>query len=395
MSKTTLKRKRPLASLGTAVGIALMLTACAEDSANNGTDAPDNGAETTESADVDAARANIAELTAKNVYEAPSEPYDPGDSLDGELISVIVSGANAPFVQEFVGGVEDAATELGARLDVQDSDYDMAKASELIDKAVAAGATAIIMQSIDATAVAASVEAASDAGLIIIEATSRDAGPVPEDLSDIGVSAISSFCYTCAGAQMADAAIDVTAGTVNALIYNVPGLAVTSSIVDGFESQLDDLAPGSTVTVVEAPVADWESSLASLTTSNLQTNPDINVLVPVFDSMVGIIEPALVTAGLTDKSIVTYNASDSVLAMMENDDLVKANIGGSPYWLGWASIDQVARIQSGNAPVEDVMVPHRQFDESNIADVDLEAPQQTWYGDIDLPEVYAELWSRS
>jgi len=403
MSVSRKVRQRAWGTIGTSLVIALALSACSDSASapepsesQVATDGATDGGAAAESptADVEAARARIAQLTAANTFEAPSEPFEVGAALEGKLVSVIVSGASAAFVQAFIEGVQDSTELLGARVDVQDSEYDPIKAAELIDKAVAAGASAIVMQGVDANSVAASVRAAADAGIAVIEATSRDAGAVSEELKEIGVAAISSFCYTCAGEQLADAAVDITDGNVNAMIYNVPGLSVTDAMLAGFESRLAEVAPDAKVTVVDAPVADWEANLATLTTSNLQINPDINVLVPVFDSMVGLIEPALASAGLTDKAIATYNASESALQMLKDENIVKANIGGSPYWLGWASLDQVARIASGNEPVADGLLPHRQFDASNIQDVDLSAPQQAWYGDFDLAGAYATLWGR-
>jgi len=48
----------------------------------------------------------------------------------------------------------------------------------------------------------------------------------------------------------------------------------------------------------------------------------------------------------------------------------------------------------GLADSADGLLPHRQFDASNIQDVDLSAPQQAWYGDFDLAGAYATLWGR-
>lgn len=334
----------------------------------------------------------VGALEAPVAFAAPGDAFAAGTALNGKAIYAIVSGQSAAFVQEYISGLNDAAALLGASVNVQDSAYDSTKAAELIDKAVAAGAAAIVTQSVDSAAVAAAISGAKAANIPVIEATSRDAGAVPADLAEMGVSAIASFCYTCAGEQMAEAAVAGEKAPVHALIYNVPGVVVSANMVKGFSDELQRLCAECSVTVVDAPAADWESSLATLTTSNLQTRPDINTLVPVFDAMVGLIEPAIAASGLSTVDIVTYNATEPALQLLAKKHLVTGDVGGSPYWLGWATIDQAARIASGGQPVADVKVPHRLFDASNIASIDLKAAQQSWYGDVDLKAEYSKLW---
>jgi ABC-type sugar transport system substrate-binding protein len=342
--------------------------------------------------DKDQAQSLVTALEQTSVYEAPGPAIAVGDALKDKTIYAIVSGLNADFVQQFVAGLNDGAAVLGATVNVQDSAYDSTKAAELIDKAVAGGAVAIVTQSVDSNAVVASITAASAAKVPVVEATSRDAGAVPDDLKAAGLSAISSFCYTCAGQQMAQYAVASSASTVHALIYNVPGVVVSANMVKGFSDELKRLDPSATVTVVDAPAADWEANLATLTTSNLQVNPQINTLVPVFDAMVGLIEPAIAASGLTGVSVVTYNATAPALKLLAAKNLVTGDVGGSPYWLGWATIDQVARLASGGAAVDDVKVPHRLFNSTNIGSIDLSQSQQSWYADVDLKAEYSKLW---
>jgi len=325
-------------------------------------------------------------------FVAPGPSFHAGSALKGKTIYAIVSGESADFVQQFMKGLTDGAQVLGANVNIQDSTYDSTKAAELIDKAVAGGAAVIVTQSVDSNAVAASLGVAKKATIPVVEATSRDAGAAPSDLKKIGVSAIASFCYTCAGQQMAQYAVASSQAPVHALIYNVPGVVVSANMVKGFSDELKRLCAECSVTVVDAPAADWESSLATLTTSNLQTHPEINTLVPVFDAMVGLIEPVLASSGLNKVSIVTYNATKPALQLLAKKELVTGDVGGSPYWLGWATIDQAARLATATAPVDDVKVPHRLFDATNIQSIDLGKPQQSWYADVDLKNEYSKLW---
>lgn len=336
------------------------------------------------------AAAAIAELEKPSSFTAPGPAFD-ASAINGKQIGVVVSGETAAFVQDFQAGVKAAAAVLGATVNVQDCGYDSTKASQLIEQYVGAGVGAIILQSVDSSAVAAAIGSAKAAGIPVIESTSRDAGEVPPELQEIGVSAIASFCYSCAGKQMAQWAVASTEGTVQALIYNVPGVVVSTQMVEGFTSELARLQPEGKVTVVDAPSADWQANLATLTTSNIQTNPDLNTLVPVFDAMVDLIEPVL-AASDSDVAIVTYNATAPALTLLKEGRFVTGNVGSSPLWLGWAAVDQSARLVAGQAPIGDIAIPARIFTPNNIASIDLTASQQSWYADFDLETEYRTLW---
>lgn len=369
-------------------GVVLALAACGNDDAKG-------GSSSTNADQVQQAKSAVQQLERPVTFKAPGPAFDAAAALRGKSIFVIVSGESAPFVQQFVSGLKGGAQELGASVNVQDSAYDSTKAAELIDKAVAGGADVIVTQSVDSKAVAASISAAKSKGIPVIEATSRDAGPVPQDLADTGVSAISSFCYTCAGESMAEFAVANSDETVHALLYRVPGVVVSDGMVQGFEDEMEKLCSECSVTVVDAPAADWQSNLATLTTSNLQTHPNINTLVPVFDAMVGLIEPAIAASGLSGVDVVSYNATQPPLKMLADGNLVTGDVGNSPAWLGWATIDQAARLAAGLQPVDDVSVPARIFTKNNVKDLDLNGPQQAWYGDVDLRTEYRNLWQLS
>jgi ribose transport system substrate-binding protein len=106
--------------------------------------------------------------------------------------------------------------------------------------------------------------------------------------------------------------------------------------------------------------------------------------------------PSVHAAGAQDRvKIVTFNASPSVLESLKNGDVVAANVGANPEQYGWAFADQTLRVLSDKEPVKDVKLPLRIFTRDNIDSIDLKAPQQSWYGDVDFKSEYQKLWSVS
>jgi ribose transport system substrate-binding protein len=238
----------------------------------------------------------------------------------------------------------------------------------------------------------AALKSAKAAGIPVVEVSGRDPQAPPPELSEVGVEAIVSFCYRCAGEQMAEFAVADTDGDVNAVLFDVPEIGVSRLERAGFESKLAELCADCKVRVVEAPLAQWNKDLPSLTTSVLQRDPTVNYLVPLYDSMVALMEPAVARAQAPDVKVVSYNATEPALTLLKNGQLVAGDVGGMNAWLGWATMDQIVRLLTGNEAVADEKIPHRLFDAENIDSIDLSAPESEWYGDIDLAAEYKQLW---
>jgi ribose transport system substrate-binding protein len=154
------------------------------------------------------------------------------------------------------------------------------------------------------------------------------------------------------------------------------------------------LCPACTVSVVDAPFAQW-GNLQTLTGSAIETNTGSKplYLVPVFDSMVSSgVGAAVAEKGAGLAKVVTYNGTDAGLSAVA-DGSAAADLGGPQVWLGWATVDQIARALTKAAPVEDEMLPSRIFWSGNIKSIDLTKSEDTWYGGVDFRSSYKKLWA--
>jgi ribose transport system substrate-binding protein len=316
-----------------------------------------------------------------------------GSKLRGKTIYVVANGLNFPFVQAMLGALKEGAHLVGAKVIAVDGAGDASKASNLVEQGVGRKVDLIVIQSFPAEQLTASLKSAKAAGIPVVEVSGRDPQNPPAALSAVGVKAIASFCYRCAGEQMAQFAVANTAGQVNSVLFDVPEIGVSALEREGYTSELKKLCPSCKVKVVQAPLAQWTKGLPSLTTSVLQRDPNVNVLVPLYDAMVSIMEPAVAAAQASGNvQVVTYNATRPALTMLKKKNLVTGDVGGMNAWLGWATMDQIARLLSGNQPVADTKIPHRLFASESIASVALTKPEPTWYGALDLATEYGKLW---
>jgi ribose transport system substrate-binding protein len=238
------------------------------------------------------------------------------------------------------------------------------------------------------------VQAAKKAGIPVIEFGSGDPSLPPPASKRIGVSAISTFCYSCAGREMARLAIAQSNGKVNAVVYDVPGISVAAVERDGIVSEFKRLCPTCKVKVVQAPLAQWSTLLPSLTSSSLRSDPGVNYLMPLFDAAIPLIRPAAIQVGASERvKIVSYNGSTpAVTDLKKGNQLVSGIVGGPPQWIGWAMIDQAVRLLTGHPPVANENVPDRTFDSTNVGSIDLKQSNDKWYGAVDFRSKYKKLW---
>lgn len=326
--------------------------------------------------------ANKPELPAVNV----------GQSLKGKSIYYISAGLAFPFSQEVVKGVTDATEALGMTVTVTDAAGDSSKASSHIDRAVGQSSSAIILQGVDPYTITASISDAKKAGIPVISVAALPAGPVASELVEAGVNASVQFSFDEIAKALA-AYIAANSGESGSHV----GLIGSSTFrtdpffLTAFTAELTRLCPKCEVAQKDSPLMQWQN-LPALTRTMITVDPELDYIVPVVDAMAPGVKSAIVAAGAGDRiKIVTANASlPDMQAIATKTDQEVANIGASNERMGWAAVDQVARVLSGKEPVVESQ-PLRLFTTENIDDVDLKKPAGEWYG-FDYQGFYKGLW---
>lgn len=338
------------------------------------------------------AEAIVEALSGAAAFQFTGPSIAVGDQLKGKRIYAIGNGLKFFFVQNWLSGVKEAAEALGMTVTAVDASAN--DPAGLIEQGVAQGYDVILLQSVDSATMAAPLADAKAAGIPVIELTTSDPQLPSAEAKARGIYGYVTFCYSCAGKQMAAFVVADGGGNTSAVIYDVPGLVVSEAMVKAFQSEVTRLCPTCHVEVINAPFAQW-SDLQTLTGTAIEGNAGAErlYLVPVFDAMV----PIGVAAAVAEKAagdrvkIVTYNGTDAGLPGVANGT-VAADIGGPQVWLGWATVDQVARALIGVDAAPNEMLPHRIFSSANIKDVDLKATEDTWYGGTDFRAEYKKLW---
>ncbi len=138
----------------------------------------------------------------------------------------------------------------------------------------------------------------------------------------------------------------------------------------------------------------WQTTLPSLVRTLITVDPAITFIVPSVDAMVPSVKPAIIAVGAGDTmKIVSNNAQlPDMQAIATKKDQKVADVGASNERMGWATVDQIARLLTGHPPVTDDQ-PLRLFTAENIDQVNLKEPAYRWYGRFDFRSYYRKLWS--
>lgn len=356
-------------------------------------------APTVDAAAVEAGVIEATELVAEG--RTVSEWIDPGpaiknpEQLEGKSFFYIANGIDLASIQGMMAGMKEAAEVLGMKLIIADGKAHPAEISNQIDRAIAQGVDIIATTSFAAESISGAMASAKAANIPVLLGFAGDPGLPSAEEKQLGVAALMSYCYSCAGKTLAQLVTADSGGKANVVIFDVPESPNTVVERESALAEFERLCPECKVEVRHAPLADWSTNLQSLTTSTLRADPTITHIVPVWDSMTTYIKPGIEALNMSDDvKIMTYNAELPQMKLLAAGDVVAADVGSPLNWAGWALFDQAARVLSGMDPAETQNIPNRVFDSLNIDEVDLTlGNDSTWYG-VDHKAEYSNLWGK-
>lgn len=369
---------------------ALAVTAC-------GGSESDSTASTTSGSSAKVAEAKqlvAAAEKAPTTFEAPGPAFD-ASKARGKSAWMVASLSIPSGLQSFEGAKEGAGT-MDVKMTGVDGKSQVPVYQRTIQQATAAGADAIIVKTFPPKLFAPDLNKAAKKGVAVISSEAQDPGPLSPD-GPPSVKASVDLCHACAGRLMADFAVADSNGKANVLIiWSSDARTIGEPQLKGIKSELARLCPDCKTKLVDVPLAQWATRLATVTQSAVTSDPSINYVMPLYDGAVPFMAPAVKAANAQKRvKFVTNNATAAVLKMLKNDDVVAADVGNGQRRVGWAHADQLLRVLSGAKPVEDVKVPLRLFTSNNIDSVDLDGSEDDWYGDVDYRKAYQDLWRGS
>jgi ribose transport system substrate-binding protein len=328
-------------------------------------------------------------VTAPVAFTGPGHPFKVSSSLRGKTFYFISAALSYQFTQIVLSGMKAAADKVGLNIVALDAKGDATVGSRQIEQGISLHVAGIAIANFPYSVMAAPIRDAKAAGIPVFDLFDSDPGLPTADQSSIGVAANVTFCYSCAGKQLAALAVSQSQGKVNAAVINSPDVTVATLEANAFKSRLTTLCPSCKAKIYGVPLAQWATQLPSTATSAVQ-DPSVNFIVPVFSGMGDIMQANLLAANVSGRvSEISYSATTASLQALQKKQLVTAVLDAPEAWMGWAVMDQVFRVLSGVPPVADEKVPTRAFTSANVADANPTAPN---YGTADFQGGYLKLW---
>jgi ribose transport system substrate-binding protein len=333
----------------------------------------------------------VAAARKPQAFNPPGKPISVS-GLKGKTVYDITNQLAVAFEKTLTSNTTEALAKAGIKNVVVQANNEVSQATKLIEQAVAQNADAIIIESFKSDLIAGPLQEAKAAGIPVIDLFEGDpALPTPKQVEQ-GVAALATFCYSCAGKLMADWVIADSGGEgVHGVTYYSDDLGSSLAVNEGQKAEFAKLCPECKVEYKNVQGSQWTTKIPTLTQSDV-ANPEVNYFIPNFDGMATFMVPAINAAGATERvKIASFNANLPFMEEMQNGGVIKSDVGSPVAWMGWAVADQTMRVMNGEEPLEDVGIPLRMFDESNIGEIDLSEPESAWYG-VDFASEYEKLW---
>jgi ribose transport system substrate-binding protein len=297
-------------------------------------------------------------------FVPPGPPFD-ASAARGKTVFVIPETSEVPFLEAIDTSIVAAGKSVGVKVTVYPNQGESTQWVQGMNQAIAEKVGAIILGA-PPEELQPQLEQAKAAGIPVDILHLYDhVMPLPANISSTVFAP-----FTTSGKLEADWVISATKGSADALIITSNEVPPSKYIVAAIQSQFKTYCPACKTTVIDVPSADWGTKMQPAVQSALLKDPNINYIIPLYDSASEFVIPGILSAGRTGSvSIASYNGTPFVLGDIKSKKDVTMDVGESQEWIAYANFDQVLRLMTGHAAITDETTPIRVFTASNIATV--------------------------
>jgi ribose transport system substrate-binding protein len=272
----------------------------------------------------------------------------PASAKDLNKIGISVGLLGNPFFVATIKGIEDAAKKINPKVQVTSvsADYDLNKQVSQIDSFVAAGVDIIMLNAVDAKAIAPAVKKATAAGVVV----------AAFDVSAPGADVTVMTNNIKAGAEACQYLVDKLGGKGDVVIINGPA---SSSIIDRVKGCKDVLAKATGMKIL----SDDQNGQGSRD-GGLAVMQGLLTRFPKIDGVFAINDPTGIGADLAAKQlnrnefIITAvdGAPDIEKALSGGKSLIKASASQDPYTMAGQALQLGVEVLNGKKPAEPVVL---------------------------------------
>ena len=290
-------------------------------------------------------QAKFDALTGVPEFSFTADPIDAKTLMQGKKWMTIPGTSANPFNQTICEAMSKLGTQIGFQYDLFSNQGASEEYIAALDGAKAQGYTLVDLQAGPSPLVLkAQIQNCIDSGVKVVTSHLTDHGQKVEP-----VSANMGGNYVESGSLIADWAI-LNAGTdANVIVITSEEIISTAAMIDGINAEFAKYAPKATVKFINVPIVDWQDIQGELENA-LSADPNVDYILPIYDSMCQYVVPAVETAGSKAK-IATYNGTPFVIDLL-NRDKVEMVVGEDLGWIAYSTVDFEMRVANNLEPVE-------------------------------------------
>jgi len=380
----TLRLKQWLVPV-TAVATAALLAGCSSSSTSATSTASPAGA------GVALAQQTVAKLEATtSTYPVPTASVPGVSKLKGRTVYYIPLIQDVPTFAVAAQTMKAALTRAGLKLQVCDGQAQPTAIATCVQQAVGAGAAGIVLDAIPYGMAYSALNAAVAKGVPVLVADQ-----VPQSASTPSTDHVSYLPGAQGQAsQIAWWTIADSGGKANGIIAEeIDNPSSIAQVTDSL-AIYKKYCPGCVIAVKPISVS-TSAQEAAATSSNLQTHPDATYYYTEFeDSLQATIQGIQQDGKASGISLSVGAGTVNGLGLLQTGSLVKAVVVVDEAYEGWALTDQILRMATGTAPVQET-IPTRLFTKQNIGTIQVSTADQAsgaWFGSASFEDGFAKLW---
>jgi ribose transport system substrate-binding protein len=378
--------KRSLGAVGIALSAALVFTGCASGSTNDGADT-----DTTDSAAIVAA----AQAVIDTYKEVPSTA-DLGAAIDvaslaGKKIISLPIDSKLEFYQVGENSMKAIAEKAGLVYETFPTDGSVTSFQQGFALAIAEKAGAIILNGPLPENLAPQVKEAQAAGVQVVPVHISDQSEAVYE--DTPYEAFAPFNL---GARLSAlyAVVDLKGEPAQCLVLEASGTGPSDGMVKTITDTLATEAPAGSgvVTSLNIQVPEWSTDIQPAVQSALLANPEINCVLPIYDSMALFAIPGIDQAAADrNLGVYSFNGTPAVMKLIQEGTTMRSDAAESPDWVSYVNLDTVFRAMLGADPIAKVSGPLRVIDKSNVDETGVPPESGKGFGN-EFPSAYMKLW---
>lgn len=317
---------------------------------------------------------------AMGEFQAQDFPSTSPAIVEDKTLAIISCYQAAAGCNRISEGALAAAEAIGWNAKIIDGQGDPNVQNSALEQAITEGVDAVLLAAVEFPVVKSTLERVRKAGIRVVSVGSTG------ETSENGVEFYATAPAEHLGEVMAAWVTLATQGQGRIGYFSDRAFAVSDAYQAGFHKGIEQFCLDcSTSFEVGFSATEIGTTLPARVKGALQSNPEVDMIYAAYDGAVGAIVPSMTQIGVSTP-LVGFDGNLQSLDFIRNNQIQVATMATALEWAGWAGVDAINRLFSGEEPV-DSSPGYRLLTKDNLP-----PNGEAYTGDIDYAERYLEIW---